>query len=330
MAEDRNWFSSMSPFVGPAEKNDENAIKQIIYHDAALAQYIESFPLDTDYPIWYARFHPLRVIAENNFNFVYGAVGTGKSQREIVTAGLLAIKGKEGKANDWYNRTKTVYLVSNPARVIAIFPHGLKDLTIGKIDNRIEAIKTASNQIGADTNLFMIAIKAEMDAEYAILKPDRTTQQSGKTNKGITRTTLRSSLNAALTMQWGDLGLEINKFRDDPDSEAKIKSFHNLVEIQQTAQKVFNPTLKALKSMFLAKRTMIGSSKLRIGATGGNVMVYLATTEGGTDSTGVPVTNGHTLTFTASLFGITDYGTHCYITVVNQSGVKVSFLLQLY
>ena len=105
MAVDRKWSWSSSPFEGPSKKSDENALKQIIFHDAAIAAKKFAFPLDTDYPIWYDRFHPLRGIAESNFEIVYGTSATGKSQRQIVKECFDLIRGKAGKAHDWLNRT---------------------------------------------------------------------------------------------------------------------------------------------------------------------------------------------------------------------------------
>src|ERR1700722_10839434 len=101
MAVDRKWTWSSSPFAGPSKKNDENALKQIIFHDAAIAAKKLAFPSDTDYPIWYDRFHPLRGTAESNFEIVYGTSATGKSQRQIVKECFDLIKGKAGKAHDW-------------------------------------------------------------------------------------------------------------------------------------------------------------------------------------------------------------------------------------
>jgi hypothetical protein len=285
--------------------------------------------LDTDYPIWYARFHPLRVAAEEDYTIRYSTEATQVGNTAIVGTGLKGIGGRYGKARDWYNRTNAVYLTSDPDRILAIFPRGLKPFK-GKKDNIIAALNTLSSNIGDDTNVLMIAIKAEVDASYDIIHPDRSTQKSSITQTGISRSDLTDAIKAALTMQLGDLGLEIEKFKDDPDRTSKIKSFHNLEEIQKFAQKFFNPSIKSLAKMFLVKRTLVFNSKIRVKPNGGSVMVYLSTTEGGTDSTGVLVTNGQNLEFTAAAFGVTDYGTHCYITVVNQSGVKVSFILQLY
>ncbi len=330
MADDRIWYFSGNPFESAAVNNDENGMKQILFHDTSLKAHVDLYPLDADYILWYNRFHSLRVAAEMEYTIVYSTVGTGKSQTQIVNSRLKLIKGKAGKGRDWYNRVSAVYLVSNPARITEIFPNGLTTFNKGSKDEVIAFLKTMSTQIGADPNIFMIAIKGEVDAEFAIIKPERTTQTTTLNKKKPTRTDLGTAINAALTMQLGDLGLEINKFMNDPDRVAKIKAFHNLEEIQNFAQKVFNPTLNALESKDLAKRTLVFNSKLRCVATSGDVNVYLSSTAGGIDSTAVKILNGVAKEFTAADFGVTDYGIHCHITVVNLAGVKVSFLLQLY
>jgi hypothetical protein len=330
MAADRKWLFSDNPFINAAKGSDENGMKQIIFHDAALLAYKNAFPLDPDYPVWYARYHPLALTASQNYTLYYSVEGIQVSQGEIVDTRIKNIKGKAGKARDWYNRVMAIYGVSNPARVTAIFKNGLKPFYTGGKDKMISALSTISQNIGADTNLLMIAIKAEIDAEYAIINPDRTSQITAKQTTGISKGTLTDSITAALEMQFGDLGLEMNKFRSDPNMTTLIKSFHNLQEIQSAAQKVFNPTMNANETIDMVKRTLVFNSKLRFAATSGDVWVYLSSTAGGIDSTPVKVINGIGQEITAAAFGITDYGLHCHITAVNQAGVKVSFLMQLY
>ncbi len=330
MAAGKYWSWSSDPFDGPAENSDENGMKQILFHDAAIKANMELYPLDLDFPIWYNRFHPLRIAAEAEYTIVYSIEGTGKSQTEIITRRLKGLKGKNGKGRDWYNRVSAINLITNPARITAIFPNGLKTINRGKKDVVIAFLLTMSKQMEGDTNPLMMAIKAEIDAEYAIIKPNRSTQQTTLKKKGITRTDLGTAIDLALKMQWGDLGLEINKFMNDPDSDVRIKAMHNLEEIQSSTQKVFNSTLTALETKDLVKRTLVFNSKLRCAVTSGDVWVYLSSTAGGTDSLPVKILNGVPKEFTASAFGITDYGLHCHITVVNRAGVKVSFLLQLY
>lgn len=176
----------------------------------------------------------------------------------------------------------------------------------------------------------MAAIKAEIDVEYGIIKPLRDAQKTAIKATGISSKSVSDSIKTALTMQWRNQGLEINKFADDVDSENLIKGFHDLEAIQQHSQKIFNLTLNNPETKDIAQRTMVFNSNLRAKADGGDVKIYLASTAGGTDSTPVVILDGQNIEFTAALFGITTYGVNRHLTVVTTSGTAITFMLQLY
>jgi hypothetical protein len=325
----RRWFGALSSFVKPAKNSNENGMRQIFYHDSALKAYMDAYPLDTDYPIWYARFHPLAVAANTNYTTYYSVEGAQEGKTDGLKIRLSNIQGKEGKARDWYNRTAAIYAISNPPRMKAIFNDGLKPFS-GKKDKVIAALSTLSTNIGADPNLLMADIKAEIDVEYGIIKPLRDAQKASIKTTGISFKTVSDSIKAALTMQWRNQGLEINKFADDVDSENLIKGFHDLEAIQQHSQAVFNLTLNNPETLDIAQRTMVFNSHLRAKATGGDVKLFLASTAGGTDSAAVVMLDGVDTPFTAAAFGITTYGVNRHLTVVTSSGTVIKFMLQLY
>ena len=325
----RRWLHALNPFKTAAKKSDENGMRQIVFHDAVLAARVAAFSADTDYPIWYSRFHPLATDAAAKYAAYYGAQSAQEGQTTTLDIRIANIQGQTGKAHDWFNRTAAVYAVSNPGRFTAIWANGLKPFS-GKKDNIVAALKTLSLNIGADTNTSIAAIKSEVDAEYTIIKPLRDAQLLSIGSTGISSAQLNTAIKAALTMQWRNQGLEINKFADDPDSENIIKSFHDLEAIQQHSQKVFNLTLNNPETRDVAQRTMVFNSRLRSKATGGDVKIYLASTPGGTDSTPVLITDGHDIHFTAADFGITNYGVNRHITAITATGTTISFMLQLY
>ena len=330
MALDRRWLFSSNPFIVAARDSDENAMKQIFFHDAALKSWKDAYSTDTDYSAWYTRFHTLRDAAELKYNAYDNIEAAQEGLTVNVNDRLKAIKGKRGKARDWYNRIAAIYAISNPARFKAIYSDGLKPFYKNGKDNIIAALRTLSLNIGADDNELMVAIKDEVDAEYNIIKPGRSTQKSAIVTTGITRGALDEAITAALEMQFGDLGLEINKFRSDPEKERKIKSFHDLEVIQARQQKTFNLTLHNPETRDIATRTMVFNSKLRVKAVGGDVKMFLASTPGGSDSTPVIILDGQNHKFTAADFHVVDYGVNRHLTVVTTSGEDISFTLQLY
>ena len=330
MADNRKWPYASNQFANVAAKSDENGMKQILFHDTLLKSYKDSFPADTDYSDWYTRFNPLRIDAESKYTAYYTQESAQEGKTENVDLKLKAIKGKYGMARDWYNRVAAIYAVTNPARFTAIYPNGLKPFYKNGKDKIISALSTLSQNIGTDANLLMIDIKAEVDAQYNIINPDRDTQKIAIATTGISRSALTGAITAALDMQFGDLGLEINKFRSDPDKERLIKSFHDLEIIQSHPQKIFNVTFTAPLTKDLVTRTMVFNSRLRAKATGGEVKIYLATTPGGTDSTAVTIADGQNKKFTAADFHVTDYGVSRHITVVYTGTAETHFTLQLY
>jgi hypothetical protein len=330
MADDKKWLFSTNTFLTAAKGSHENAMKQIFFHDTTLKAYMEAFPLDADYIEWYGRFHPLRETANDDYNNYYSIEATQIGQTENVKLLLQGIKGKMGKARDWYNRTSAIYAISNPARMKGIYNKGLKPFNEGGKDNIIVALSTLSKNIGADTNVLMEAIKSEVDATYGSINPSRDNQKIAKKTTRISKGTLDNSILAALEMQFGNLGSEMLKFKSDPDMESLIKSFHDMGVIQQSQQKVFTLTLKSPQIADIAARTMVFNSTLRATTKGGDVKLYLGSKPGAIDSSPVLIKDGVPLKFIAKDFGVDDYGANRYLVAVTASGLKIDFMLQLY
>ncbi len=325
----RRWLLALNTFRIVAKNSDENGMKQIIYHDAALKALVDAYGADTDYPVWYNRFHPLKEDANTKYNAYYTIQGAQEGKTVNVNAHIKGIQGELGLAHDWFNRTAVVYKISNPPRFKSIFPDGLKPFK-GKKDKIIGALSTLSANIGADADPLMEAIKAEVDAEYAIINPARSGQKTAIKATGISSTTLNTAINTALNMEFRNYGLAVNKYAGDVNMEAELKFPFDLDAIQNGAQKIFTLTLNNPETKDVVVRTMVFNSRLRAKATGGSVKIYLATTLGGTNSTAVAITDGEPLDFIAADFGITDYGIHRFVTVVTASGTVISFMLQLY
>ena len=313
-------------FLRATKGSHDKAVKLLTRHVAILEQYVIDFPSDTDYAFLLARTLPLATDATTRFYTVYSVESTQKSKSTIVNLGLKGIKGKAGKARDWYNRTAAIYAITDPARMEEVWNNGLKPFR-GKKDNIISALKTLSDNIGSDVNVLMIAIKAEVVTEYGIMVPDRNSQLSSFTASSNSMKALTASCKAGMVMEYRNSGRLMDKFPDNVDNIQE--SFHDMELLPSKQQTDFNPNLTSHESLNLATRTMVFNSKLYAKAIGGDVWIYLASTPGGTDSTPVKILDGHSLDFAASAFAISDYGTHRYITVVNQDGVVVNFLLKL-
>ncbi len=313
----------LSQTIGSFDK----AVKLIIGHSARISAALEANPTDPDYIMMNARTAPAAADASAKYIAFNSVGGLQKGASVKVDIELATIKGSQGCARDWYNRTAAIYAKDDKPRMKAIWSKGLKPFR-GKRDNVIIALKTLSDNIGADTNALMIAMKAEIDGKYLIINPDRTTQITAIGATGMSSKSLKASCISAMKIEYQNSGVFMNKF---PDNINDIQeSFHDMELLLDKQQMLFNPTLNADKIKDMAKRTLVFNSRFRCVAKGGEVWVYLSSTAGGTDSLPVKVLNGVPKEFMAKEFGITDYGQHCHITLVNKAGVKVSFLLQMY
>ena len=317
----------MNQFLTKTKKSMDKAVKLITYHAAQIAAALALSPADPDLIMMNTRTQAAATDATLKFTSFNSVEGAQAGASENVDNELALIQGADGSARDWYNRTAAIYAKTNKPRMKAIWSQKLKPFREKK-DNVILALHTLSMNIGADANPLMIAIKAEVDAKYLILNPDRITQKSSFFNTSTSSKALKASCDSAMTIEYQNSGILMNKY---PANVNYIQeSFHDMELLLDKQQMVFNPTLNANETKDMAKRTLVFNSKFRCIATSGDVWVYLSSTVGGIDSTPVIVLNGIQNEFIASAFGITDYGLHCHITAVNQAGVKVSFLMQLY
>ena len=69
--------------------------------------------------------------------------------------------------------------------------------------------------------------------------------------------------------------------------------------------------------------------KLKAIADSGSISFYLANVQKDTNSTAVVILKGTQNTITAAAFGITDYGTHRYLTAVNNTGKDMKYEVEL-
>jgi hypothetical protein len=317
---------SSNEFLSQTTDSNDKAVKLITYHLSMLKVLHVANPLDADYTMMYDRTLIVSNDAETKFYNEESVMAGQTGQTKAVKIELTGIKGSAGKARDWYNRTSAIYLISDPARLQAIYSRGLKPFR-GKIDNIIGALNTLSLNIGADTNPLMIAIKGEVDASYAIINPDRATQKEDFGTTKFSQGAVRTACQAAMTVEYQNSGIMLNKF---PNNDAGIQeSVHDMELLIGKQQSVWNLSPTPGEVIDVAKRAQLANSKFAAKTIGGAGKLYLATTPGGIDSTAVNLVDGIQNNFLASAFGITDYVAHRYITFVSMAGVVISFKLKL-
>ncbi len=317
---------ALDQFENQTKGSHEKAYKMILFHDSQLKIYKELFPLDQDYIKMYDRTHPLMLDVELKFNSISATEWDQWSQTGTVNNFVKSLQGSLGKAHDWENRTAAVYGISNPMRFKQIWGVGLKKFN-GTNAEAIGALLALSTAIGADANPLMIAIKAEVDAAYAIGNPAHHTQEEKMGTTALKISQLHAACRAAMKMEYRNAGLLMDKF---PENENNIQSsFHDMALLQSKQQTEWNLTLEGRETKDVATRTQIPNSKFRATAMGGTAFMYLASTPGGIDSTPVELTDMLEKKFTAADFEVTDYAVNRHITVVNQMQLPIKFKLDL-
>ncbi len=314
----------LDEFLSQTAKLPEKALKLFIYHLMCLKLYHEANPTDADFEKMYLRSKPIAEEFEAKLLIVRHTEGEKKSKTEGVDLALANIKGKTGYARQWYDKIKPIYYHTDKVRFDAIFPKGLKPFT-GKKDSIITAVGTLSLNIGADTNPAMIAIKAEVDAQYLLIHPKRHDQIEVKAETGAQYDQLEEIRVRAMEMEYRNTGLLMDKF---PKNENKIQdSFHDMELLLSKQQTLWDVAIDATTTIELTKRTLLAPTKLKATSHFGSASVYLSSTPGGTDSLPVALLEDIEKKFTAADFGITEYGLHRHITIknTNNHAIRIKF-----
>jgi hypothetical protein len=321
-----NLKNSSNEFESQTKNSNEKRYRMFTYHRSKVKKAHEDFPTDADFIVNNDRTEPLFQSTKTVYDFKYSVKGLQYGQTELVKERIKAIKGERGLAHDWNNRVKAIYNKSNPSKVTAIFPFKLKPFS-ETYDIIVSSLHGMSLAIGTDTNPLMIAIKAEIDAEYAIINPARELQQTDIGNTESTNDSLDSLCEQCMLVENQNSHRLAEKY---PHNENNIQeSFHDMELLKSKQQTVWNIGLNPLETKDIAQRTLIAQSKFRAKATGGSAMMYLASTPGSIDSTGVPLVDGIENKFTAAEFHVTDYGVNRHITVVNGANNPIRFNLDL-
>lgn len=317
------WHFLENQFLVQTQKSFKKALILSNYHDAALKKAMDDIPGDPDWATLYNRYHPLHLDYVNAYNNWKSAGGAQEGETLNVDQ-LLALM--TANITVWDEQISAVYSSTTP-RYKAIFPDGRKPFQTGSKDTRITAVLTLSTNIGADAALALV--KGKVDTYYTSLNTARTTQEGAKTGTKAGSTMVDQNRITAMQMQYADLGFLMNKLSTDTET---IKIFFDVETLTDPAQTIWKGHLDPSENHPTLVHTFIATDEMRVKSTGNaDITVYLATTAGGTDSTPIVITAKHEQTFQASAFGITDYTTHRYLTIVNNSNTtETRFLLELY
>ncbi len=314
------WKYIENQFVTATRNSFKKALKLSNYHDAALLKAKNSDPVFV--PL-YDRYHPLHLKYVSSFSAWQSAGGGREGEtlnvKQLLDAALL-------KLDDWDVDIQVVYKKTTP-RYKAIFNNGRKPFNEGGLDSRINAFNTLSVNIGIDPAL--AAVKALIDTTYTALDNARDEQEGAKGDTVVSSGKVNTDRIAIMNMQYRNLGWVMDNMFDNLETIAAALFDQETLRTKQ--QKEFNGTLAPLENKAVCTRTLLADDGLHLKVDGdGAVAFYLGTQVNATDSTAVIIAANDDQKIVAAAFGITDYGTHRFLTAVNQSNlVSTHYLVEL-
>lgn len=313
------WSFVINMFLNATKTSYKKTLKLSNYHDSALQRAAASDPAFV--PI-YDRYHTPHENFKQKYNEWISAGGSQEGQTLNVKQQLKLAKAKVG---DWDIDIQVVYKKTTP-RYKSIFPDGRKPFNRGGLDDKINAFDILSRNIGTDPAL--TAVKTDVDATYLLLDTARDSQEGAKADKKHGSGNVETARVAIMTLQYRNAAWVLDNFYDTRVS--LCTTLIDLETLRDKQQTHFTLTLGIGDTKPVLVRTFVADDELRLKVDGdGPVVFYLASTPGGTNSSPVTRNSNQDAKATISEFNVPDYGSHRYLTVVNQSGVETHIVVDV-
>ena len=320
------WIFAINPFRNSTRKSFRKALKLSIAHDSYLYTKMINFPLDDDWVFLYNRYHPKHIAYRTAYS-IWASSGGNLSGNTQMVKDLF--KQIPAKLEQWIAAIIPVYAKAS-ANFLKLFPLGRDPFEHGKIDSKITAIKTLSVSMKDDVAL--IPAKVMVDEAYAELDDARSDQEGGKMSKKSNSMGLDKARGWIMDIQYADMGFLINKYYLTPKS---IQAFFDLQTLRSNIQSYFTHKMHTTETYSITKNTFVVKDELcaKVGKAKNDtdiVTLYLASTLGGTDSTGITIKTHEKLIITASQFNV-DLEKHTFLTAVTNNNLEaVKFAVELY
>lgn len=325
------WHYLVNQFLNRTKDNFKKALKLSNYHDAFLNTMQTDNPGDPDWATLYNRYHPFHLAYVAAYTTWKNAGGQQEGQTLNLDQFLELLVVRAAKwdalvqATDGFEKGTPAYK--------SIFPNGRYPFNSGAKTARVEAVNVLSQSLDGIVDL--APVKALVDAFYGQLDTARDTQEGAKGTTKTSSQQVELKRVETMTEQYRNLGFLIDKSADNP---LFIEAFFDLNVLRESRQSVFTGTLDPEETEAVLIHTFAFDDEIKLEITGEDtipagtmVSFYLATTPGGTDSTAVQVeANAAAMTIEASAFGITEYGTHRYLTAVNPNLVETHYEVELF
>ena len=320
------WFYASNQFLNSTKKNYRKALKLSLAHDKVLLKKMTDNPLDPDWTLLYNRYHPLHTFYFTTYTNWKASGGT--SSGDTMTLNIL-LKLIPKKLDQWIASILPIYDKAT-AKFKSFFPQGRTPFETGKIDDKITAIKTLSTTLNGDVT--MEPTKHMIDTAYNELDAARGNQAGGKLTKTTNSDEVEKGRILVMDMQLADTGFLINKYYTNP---RMIEPFFDLLTLRSSLQSYFTRKMATTENSPLTKNTFTDTDEIRgkvakVGNDTDKVTLYLGSTLGGIDSTGIDFMNNTEHKFTAAEFKV-DLTTNTFLTAVTDGNItSVKLAVELY
>ena len=328
---DTPWHYLENQFVSATRKSFKKAFKLSNYHDAYLLKMKTDFPADPDWTTLYDRYHVLHLSLVQAYNAWVAAGGQSEGQTLNLDQMLELLVER---VNLWDAMVQTEPgFQKGTANYKAVFPDGRKPFNSGGKTERVNAVSALSTKMQPYAAL--ATVKGLVDLFATDINNARDTQEGAKGGKKSASIDVDSKRIVAMTGQYRNLGLLMDKYADTPEV---IAPFFDLDVLRHGRQNVYTGTLDPAENEAVLIHTFTPDDELDLAIKGDPatpagtfVEFYLGSTPNGTDSTAIKVTaNEATLSVTAAQFGIIDYAAHRYLTAVNNNGMVLKYEVELW
>ncbi|MCF8459473.1 MAG: hypothetical protein K9G46_02020 [Flavobacteriales bacterium] len=324
------WHFLVNQFENSTSKNYAKAFKLSNYHDAYLHKMFVDHPGEPDWDLLYNRYHPFHQLYVSIYTAWKNAGGQQAGQTLNLDQLLVLLLTR---VNKWDALVQAVDgFEKGTVNYKSIFPQGRAPFGTGAKTLRVEAVNVLKQNLAAYPAL--ASVETLVDDFYTLLDNARDTQEGAKGGTKQLSQEVDEKRILAMTEQYRNLGYLINKGADTPQM---IAPFFDLNVLRESRQTEFTGTLDPLENEAILIHTFVADDEMRIGIKGSAtipngtmVNFYLASTPNGTDSTVVQVEADVLSTIIAAAdFGITNYSTHRYLTVVNPNAEEMRYVVEL-
>lgn len=315
------WHYLTNQFLNSTKNNFRKANILSNYHDAALKSAMDKNPLDTDYPIFYNRYHPLHEEFVGNYTSWIDSLGSQGGETLNLDQLFLNITPELRR---WDATVQKEFDKKSPTYK-KIFPLGHKAFTNGAIDLRIASVSALAKEL----NKYPVFADLKIEVEnYSLsLNAARDTQGGAIETRRTSSAMVEISRRKVMTMQYANLGRLMDKFVSNTMLAAP---FFNLRVLRDNEQSLFKGTLTPNEKKEILIHTFIATDKIRFKVIGeGSISFYLGSLAGNLDSTPFTISGNNEQAVEVTIFEVANYATHRFLTAVSNSNFELKFEVEI-